>query len=49
MEEEIEKDYWEEWDEGGSDEDFESPLLTKRKDKLISGSVNKPRPLSEND
>jgi len=48
MEKDVEEN-WREWDEGGSDEDFESPLLTKRKDKPIQSSVNKPRPLTTDD
>ena len=45
MEKDVEEN-WREWDEGGGEE---SRFLAQRKDKPIQSSVNKPRPLSEND
>ena len=48
MEEKIEKDYWDDWGEGGGEES--RFLASKRtRDKPISGSVNKPRPLTTDD
>ena len=49
MEKEIEKDYWDDWDSGGSDEDLDSSFLTRRKDKPLSGAVNKSRSLTTDD